>query len=565
MTIDESASAQSPCRSKLIGSSLCFGNDCFSGEAIQSLKFDERLEGNHIVKSSSATVVLPEEVRWNYHAETDLKGPQDLNHRGICVRAEWQKDGSMSFSFEGALWEFERSSVKNIEIFGMSNLEVAYWFPQLTGLVRGVEVPGLSLDEEFRPFLYAVPLQGLSAAGTKKFFFFRDFGVTSGDKDDVFQPLLNDSNIGKTESVWGSDVPKAWGVVFARDLIEAEALALNRARFTADLISFGLGSGISHFETRYESEPLEWDVDIGRSRIGLEPWVMLLDQKNTKGWIRTIPLVEVDSTIDLEDGYERIAFFAERFLEASEAGDFIDQTDKRILSDRERRLSAGIQRSLRWLSIASNEESVGDQFIAVWISLESILNALEYPEVFGGDREPVGDALKGAISALNLPRQASHSLSISKEMVEGRTLQNQWPLRTKLALFAKACGVKLKSDDSTLVRDLSRIRNEIFHAGRSDAPVSKEQLKRLQYLVERLVVATSVYGYEDIEEQSPHELQFGEIGPEGGGAPLTLNGRDVPYTFRIMQDKAGIHTEEFVIEGKIYSRQNSKISFAKKE
>ena len=141
----------------------------------------------------------------------------------------------MSFSFEGALWEFERSSVKNIEIFGMSNLEVAYWFPQLTGLVRGVEVPGLSLDEEFRPFLYAVPLQGLSAAGTKKFFFFRDFGVTSGDKDDVFQPLLNDSNIGKTESVWGSDVPKAWGVVFARDLIEAEALALNRARFTADL------------------------------------------------------------------------------------------------------------------------------------------------------------------------------------------------------------------------------------------------------------------------------------------------------------------------------------------
>ena len=565
MTIDESASAQSPCGSKSIDSSLCFGNDCFSGEAIQSLKFNERLEGNHIVKSSSATVVLPEEVRWNYHAETDLQGPQDLNHRGVCVRAEWQSDGSMNFSFEGALWEFERSSVKNIEIFGMSNLEVAYWFPQLTGLVRGVEVPGLSLDEEFRPFLYAVPLQGLSAAGAKKFFFFRDFGVTSGDKDDVFQPLLNDSNIGKSESVWGPDVPKAWGVVFARDLIEAEALALNRARFTADLISFGLGSGISHFETRYESEPLEWDVAIGRSRIGLEPWVMLLDQKNTKGWIRTIPLVEVDSTIDLEDGYERIAFFAERFLEASEAGDFIDQTNKRILSDRERRLSAGMQRSLRWLSIASNEESVGDQFIAVWISLESILNALEYPEVFGGDRESVGDALKEAISALNLPRQASHSLNISEEMIEGRALQNQWPLRTKLALFAKACGVKLKQGDSILVRDLSRIRNEVFHAGRSDAPVSKEQLGQLRYLVERLVVATSVYGYEDLEEQSQHELQFGEIGPEGGGAPLTLNGRDVPYTLRIVQNEAGIQTEEFVIEGKIYGPKNSTISFAKKE
>ena len=565
MTTDESASAQSQCGNTLVDSSLCFGNDCFSSEAIQSLKFNERLEGNHIVKSSSATAVLPEEVRWNYHAETDLHGPQDLNHRGICVRAEWQEDGSMNFSFEGALWEFERSSVKNIEIFGMSNLEVAYWFPQLTGLVRGVEVPGLSLDEEFRPFLYAVPLRGLSAAGTKKFFFFRDFGVTSGDKDEVFQPLLNDSNIGKTESVWGSDVPKAWGVVFARDLVEAEALALNRARFTADLISFGLGSGISHFETRHESEPLEWDVEIGRAKISLEPWVMLLDQKNKKGWIRTIPLVEMDSTIDLEDGYEKIAFFAERFLDASEAGDFIDQTNRRILSDRERRLSAGIQRSLRWLSIASNEESIGDQFIAAWISLESILNALEYPEVFGGAREPVGSALKEAISSLGLPRQASHSLGISEEMVEGRALQNQWSLRTKLALFAKACGIRLKSDDSALVRDLGRIRNEIFHAGRSDAPVSKEQLRRLQYLVERLVVATSVYGYEDVEERSRHELQFGEIGPEGGGAPLSLNGRDVPYTLRIMQDEAGIHTEEFVIEGKIYNRQNSNISFAKKE
>ena len=369
MTIDESASAQSPCGNKLVDSSLCFGNDCLSGEAIQSLKFNERLEGNHIVKSSSATVVVPDEVRWDYHAETDLQGPQDLNHKGVCVRAEWQKDGSMNFSFEGYLWEFKRSSVRNIEIFGMSNLEAAYWFPQLTGLVRGVEVPGLSLDEEFRPFLYAVPLQGLTAAGTREFFFFRDFGVTSGDKDDVFQPLLDNSNIGKTESAWASDVPKAWGVVFARDLIEAEALALNRARFTSDLISFGLRSGISHFETRYESEPLEWDVDIGRSRISLEPWIMLLDQRNRKGWIRTIPLVESDSTIDLEDGYERISFFAERFLDASEAGDFIDQTNKRILSDRERRLSAGIQRSLRWLSIASNEEGVGDQFIATWISL----------------------------------------------------------------------------------------------------------------------------------------------------------------------------------------------------
>lgn len=562
MTIDESDGTQSPCGSERVDSSLCFGNDCLSTEAIQGLTFSERLEGRQIVKSSSAAVVLPREVRWDYHAETDLQGPQGLSHRGVCVRAEWQEDGSMSFSFEGANWEFERSSMKNVELFGMSNLEVAYWLPQLTGLVRSVTVPGLNLDEEFRPFLYAAPLGGISTANAKMSFFFRDFGVTCGDNDNVFQPILNGSNVGKAESVWGSDVPKAWGVVFAHNLIEAEALALNRARFAADLISFGLRSGISHFETRHESQTLEWDINIGKSRISLQSWIMLLDQKNDKGWIRTVPLVELDSIIDLEDGYERISFFAERFLDASEAGDFMDQTNRRNLSDRERKLSTGIQRSLRWLSIASHEESMGDQFIATWISLESILNALDYPGVFGGNRKLIRNALKKVISTLNLPRRASHSLAISEEMIEGRILQNQWPLRTKLDLFAKACGIRLKSEDSTLLRDLSRIRNEIFHAGKSDAQISREQLRRLQYLIERLVVAASIYGYEDIEEESLHDLQIGEMGPDGGGAPLFLNGREVPYTFTVMHDEAGIPTEELIIEGKIYSRRNSNISFA---
>ena len=71
----------------------------------------------------------------------------------------------MEFSIEGAIRELDRASVKNIEIFGMSNAEIAYWFPQLTGLVRGVKVPGLTVDSELRPFLYAVPLEGLTAKG----------------------------------------------------------------------------------------------------------------------------------------------------------------------------------------------------------------------------------------------------------------------------------------------------------------------------------------------------------------------------------------------------------------
>ena len=288
-------------------------------------------------------------------------------------------------------------------------------------------------------------------------------------------------------------------------------------------------------------------------------------QKNTKGWIRTLPLIDQDTKVDLDDVYDRISFFAEHFLEASEAGDFVDQTEQRSLTDRERKLSAGIQRSLRWLGIASSEEGISDQFIATWISLESVLNAIDYPGVFNGARESVGDTVREAIAALRLPRQATQPLMISEEMIAGRVLQNQWPPRTKLELFAKACGVHLRPGDSELVRDLGRLRNEVFHHGRDDPSVSSQQLRRLQYLVERLVSAASVYGYEDIEEQNRYQLQFGEIGPEGGGAALSLDGRDVPYVFRVVKDQAGRLVQEFIIEGKVYNELNSDVSFTKEQ
>ena len=84
-------------------------------------------------------------------------------------------------------------------------------------------------------------------------------------------------------------------------------------------------------------------------------------------------------------------------------------------------------------------------------------------------------------------------------------------------------------------------------------------------LVERLVSAASVYGYEDIEEQNHYQLQFGEIGPERGGAPLSLDGRDVPYVFRVVKDQEGRLVQEFVIEGKIYNELNSDVSFTKEQ
>ena len=284
--------------------------------------------------------------------------------------------------------------IKGFETSGMSNEEIAYWLPLLTGLVRGVEVPGLILDAELRPFIYAVPLQGLSVEGQVKSFHVKDFGVISGE-DDVFAPLLTRSQLAKEhETVWQANTPKAWGIVAARDFLEAERKALSRARFTADLINFALSTGISHFQTRYEAGLLDWNADVGRSVISLQPWIMLRETKVAKGWIRAVPFIERRSEIDLEDGYERIKFFADRFIKASRAGDAKDQAGRRTLSERERKLSAGIQRSLRWLAVAANENSDVDQFIAAWIALESVLSSIDYPGVFEGDRRAVRNTIK---------------------------------------------------------------------------------------------------------------------------------------------------------------------------
>ena len=561
MNIDKPSKSRSPNGQEHEGSSLSFGDNRLENESIRRARLEERLEGNQVVKSGSVDVCLPKDVTWDYHSTAHFQGPKNLQHKGVCVKATRQEDGTMRLTFEGTLTEFTRSTVKNIEFFGMSPLETIYWFPLLTGLVRGVEVPGLRLDKELRPFLYAVPLKGLTVTGSKKDLMFLDFGIVSGDNDDLFQPLLNNSKIGKTESVWCSDVPKARGVVIAKDLIEAEQLALERAQFTADLVNFALRSGISHFQTRFESLPLEWDVETGRASVTLEPWIVFLDQKHNKGWLRTVPLVDLESTVDLESGYERIVFFAERILDASGAGDLADQAQKRVLSDRERKLSNGVQRALRWLNIAWNEGSMDDQFIATWISLESILNSADLPKVFEGERKSVSTALKQAISDVSFPQNVNPSLNITLEMIQGRLLQNQWPLRTKLLLFADAFGIRLKPGDTKLVASLSKIRNKLFHDGRREHLVTSDELRQLQYLVERLIAAASVCGYADLEERCRYELQFGEIGPEGGAAPLTLNGRDVSYTYWLVDDGRGDQIEEFVIEGKIYSRHNSDLSF----
>ena len=303
----------------------------------------------------------------------------------------------------------------------------------------------------------------------------------------LFGPIMANTELGRTTSVWKADIPKAHGVVYAANFMEAEKLALERATFTADLIGFALRAGTSHFDTRYTSIQLVWDVEVGRSAISLEPWIFLMEEESGKGWIRSIPLITHLSETSLEKGYERINLFASNFVHATPPGDPQIQTGQGPQTKREKKLSSGIQRSLRWLSIASNEENVTDQFMATWISLESILNAIEYPGVFNGRRVAVRNLLNQKVSEISLPSQGDSPTTISEELIKGRVLQNDWPLPRKLEMFVRASGMRSKPSDIQLIRKLSRLRGEVFHAGQNYPEVSKEEIRQLEYLVERLV------------------------------------------------------------------------------
>lgn len=534
---------------------LCFDNDCIEGDALSDASVTLYREGSFLFSSASVRGVPPENSRWDYNAKTTLFDDQELIRTGLCVKSVFESGGSMHFELRSAFWELEQTTTDVIGFFGMEQNERRYWFLRLCG--QGIGDLKYVPDNTPRPFLYAVPLKGLKA--TNKPFSFRQgsSGVASGKYDDVFAPLLAQSEFANTTPEWSDEVPKAYGFVYATDMLEAEKNALARASLTADILGFSLRTGVSHLESRYENEPVEWDAEAARIPVAPHPYIMIVDSKNAKGWIRSILTPKPHNDVEIHDHSEKIRLFVEQFERASETGDFFDQVHNPPTGERERKLALGIQRSLRWQAIAAEEHDARDRFSALWIALESILNAVEFPGVFDKSRHELRNTVKEQIQNLPIPERSDEPLEVSKDMLIGRILQGQWPLYKKLKMFELAFGVALRPDDLKLVRKLSSERARIFHAHDDDPDLSNPQIQKLQYLVERLTVTASTMGYVDIEDDEQHQLMLGQMGPEGGAAPLFLNGREVPYDAIYTQDSAGKPSLEFIIEGKIYSSENA--------
>ena len=534
--------------------SLEIGIESFPTDQIKEARISFLIE--EAVESRTASVILnsPAKSKWDYHSEVKLYEERGVILTGVCTEAKLDEEGNLRLTLAGPFWKLERTRIGSFETFGMRERESLYWMIRLSSPDRPPVFPSLELDTSNRPFMYTIPLRGLPEFN-KSLLLAGDTGITSQENDNVFNTILEGSESIKEEEAWNENPPRVFGVVVAEDLIQAERLALERANSMVGIINFALTTGMSHFETRYASEPLHFNAESNYSPVALHPWIAIREVKELKGWIRHTTPVRFEPNEAPDPSLERIQFFLSKFFSTGQPGDIYDQTGQRRFPEREEKLLTRTRRALHWLNIASEEGDVRDKFAAIWISLESVLNSIKYPGVFDAERASVKRSLRRGIKGIDLPSETNEILSITTNMLLNRALQNQWPLTKKLSIFANAFGITVEKGDIDLVGKLGRARGGVFHEGENDPDVTDDQVSQLRHLVERLVAATSIGGYEDLEDRL-HKFEIGEIGPEGGGAPLSIDGKDVDWELHMYRDTEGEAIVEWVAEGKIYTEED---------
>ena len=309
---------------------------------------------------TASAVTSPDTVRegrWDYQQDVTIKESGQGLLRGVCLLVKRLPDGSLKLKFRDSSRELERVNL-NLVSFGMTNKEMMFWIPQFVGWPEPV-VPGLTIDRQLRPFIYAVPVEGLNLDGNKKTVYVNDLGIVAGEADNTIYPIIEQLKLQEREPLWKKDAPKAFGVVMAKTLLEAEELGLKRASLTADLINFALRTGVSHWEDRRGYEALEWSRETSEADVKLSNWVLIREVQTVKGWIRMPALGAVIEPVRLDNVYDQLMSFLDQFKAVSTVGDVASQAGRRQLSKNEIKLIDGIQRALHWYGIAMKERESG--------------------------------------------------------------------------------------------------------------------------------------------------------------------------------------------------------------
>ena len=498
--------------------------------------------------------------RWSYHYTLEIYRAGRCLDRGRCVDATWLDSNRLRIQWRDFSWDFDHLMLRRCVTLNIKGAEQAYWLVRLMHSGKNPNVLGYRPDSTMRPFRYAVPLSGLSNEDTGRLIGHTDFGITSSDHNDPTNKLIQQLTKDVDKDSWAADVPKVYGVVVARSPIEAEAHALRRARFAADLLTFALQTGASHFDTVHETQRLNWSARDSIATVSTRPWLLLVEAATLKGWVRSVPLTFVDKNARLKEAKERVRIFLQNFRRVAEFGDAGGQLQDKPPSARENRIAKAVQTAVHWLAEASRMSHDGYRLLPVWTALEAVLGAIEYPPVFDRRRAHLKNRLLATINGLEDSGATTEEVEELKDLLKARLLNNAWPVRTQLELFAKAFGIRLHGGDAEVVKRLSRVRNKAVHTGDTDQGDLGCEIRQLKYLVERLIMAASVCAVRATAGGGMHKVRIVGVEPgAAGAATIYIDGRQVPYVLSGRTGPSGSHTMTLISDGLIYDDSNSVI------
>ena len=325
--------------------------------AVRTLTHIEEETRTRRTRRASLVATPDNNKRWSYHQTMELYSGERLLDRGLCVSAAWRSEDVLDVRWNDFGWELDFVHVRNLVMFNMSNDEEAYWAVRLVHRGKNPHVLDYVPEESPRTFQYAVPLsglannlgEGLSIAGT-------DLHITSSDDNDDVNKLIARLTEKADRESWAASVPKVYGTVVASTPMQAEQHALRRAQFAADLLTFALQTGASHFDTRYENEGLSWGAADAKATVSVHPWILLFETGTFKGWVRTTPLTYVDHEATLRTCVGRIHKLCSKFDRVARAGDIEEQAEIGARSERESRIAGAIQTTMGWLARAAREQ-----------------------------------------------------------------------------------------------------------------------------------------------------------------------------------------------------------------
>ena len=126
---------------ELLNPRLEVGGETFLEEWVRSAQLHLHEDEFSEFRSASVTLNPPFDGRWDYHAETRLYEDGDLIITGTCSGASHGSEGRLHLTIWGPVWYLERTTLRNLGTFGMSNKENFYWAAKLTSPVTGARWP----------------------------------------------------------------------------------------------------------------------------------------------------------------------------------------------------------------------------------------------------------------------------------------------------------------------------------------------------------------------------------------------------------------------------------------